>query len=290
MELKAAPRTTQEKLADGMIPAVAYNKENNVSFTIDLKAFDRAFRTQGTSGLFDISIDGGQSFPALVKSVQMDKRRRVPQHVDFYMVTYGQPVEASVPVHVTGKSQGEVMGGLVDVVLHSVSIIAPGPRRIPHEITVDVTKLNIGDHVTAGDLKLPEGVKLAMDPAITVISVLTPRLSAEESPAKPRLPRWPAWWRPANSAKPRPSRCWKARRAWMTCSTAARPRPATPRKTPDSNAGLLTSRRKARPRSGPRFSSARVHVQAIGPQRLSTPSIKKLSVRRISSASERSVP
>ncbi|AWN23004.1 50S ribosomal protein L25 [Deinococcus irradiatisoli] len=180
MELKAAPRNTQDKLAEGLIPAVAYNKEHNVSFTIDRKAFDRAFRAQGTAGLFDISIEGGQSFPALVKSVQMDKRKRVPMHVDFYMVTYGQPIEATVPVHVTGKSQGEIMGGLVDIVLHSISIIAPGPRRIPHDITVDVTKLNIGDHVTAGDLKLPEGVKLAVDPAITVISVLPSRLSADE--------------------------------------------------------------------------------------------------------------
>ena len=184
MELKATQRSTQAKLPQGMIPAVAYNKENNVSFAVDLKAFDRAFRAQGTAGLFDIVIEGGQSFPALVKSVQMDKRRRIPQHVDFFMVTYGQPIEATVPVHLKGKSQGEIMGGLVDSVLHSISIIAPGPRRIPQEIVVDVTKLNIGDHVTAGDLKLPEGVKLAGDPSITVVSVLPPRLSAEEAEAE----------------------------------------------------------------------------------------------------------
>ncbi|WP_420597428.1 50S ribosomal protein L25/general stress protein Ctc [Deinococcus sp.] len=184
MELKATPRKTQEKLADGLIPAVAYNKENNVSFTLDRKAFDRAFRAQGTAGLFDITIEGGETFPALVKAVQMDKRKRVPQHVDFYMVTYGQAIEVGVPIHVTGKSQGEVMGGLVDTIIHSLQIIAPGPRRIPQEIVVDVTKLNIGDHITAGDLKLPDGVTLAGDPHITVISVLPPRLSAEEAEAE----------------------------------------------------------------------------------------------------------
>ncbi|AZI41651.1 50S ribosomal protein L25/general stress protein Ctc [Deinococcus psychrotolerans] len=184
MELKATPRNTQDKLPVGMIPAVAYNKEHNVSFTIDLKAFDRAFRAQGTAGLFDITIEGGETFPALVKAVQMDKRKRVAQHVDFFMVTYGQPIEASVPVHIKGKSQGEVMGGLVDIVTHSLSIIAPGPRRIPQEIVVDVSKLNIGDHITAGDLKLPEGVKLAVDESIMIISVLPPRLTAEEAEAE----------------------------------------------------------------------------------------------------------
>ncbi|NTY01406.1 50S ribosomal protein L25/general stress protein Ctc [Deinococcus sp. JMULE3] len=184
MELNAKPRKSQEKLAEGLIPAVAYNKEKNVSFSIDKKAFDRAFRQTSTTGLFDITIEGGETFPALVKTVQMDKRKRTPIHVDFYMVTYGEPVEVNVPVHTKGKSQGEVMGGLLDIVVHNLSVIAPGPRRIPQELVVDVAKLNIGDHVTAGQVKLPEGVKLAGDAEQVVISVLPPRLSEGEAAAE----------------------------------------------------------------------------------------------------------
>ena len=184
MELNAKPRSSREKLAEGMIPAVAYNKENNVSFAIDRKVFDRAFRTQGTAGLFDITVEGGETFPALVKTVQMDKRRRAPIHVDFYMVTYGEPVEVSVPVHTTGRSQGEIQGGLVDTVLHNLSVIAPGPRRIPQELTVDVSALNIGDHITAGQVKLPDGVKLAVAEDTVVISVLPPRLTTEQLEAE----------------------------------------------------------------------------------------------------------
>ncbi|GGL98079.1 50S ribosomal protein L25/general stress protein Ctc [Deinococcus aerophilus] len=184
MELNAKPRNSREKLAEGMIPAVAYNKENNVSFALDRKSFDRAFRQTSTTGLYDITVEGGQTFPALVKTVQMDKRRRVPIHVDFYMVTYGEPVEVAVPVHTQGRSQGEVMGGLLDTVIHNLNIIAPGPRRIPQELIVDVTKLQIGEHVTAGQIKLPDGVKLAVDADQVVISVLPPRLSAEEAEAE----------------------------------------------------------------------------------------------------------
>ncbi|MDL2344531.1 50S ribosomal protein L25/general stress protein Ctc [Deinococcus sp. MIMF12] len=184
MELRAIPRTGQQKLASGLIPAVAYNKEKNVSFAIERKAFDRAFRQQGTTGLFDITLEGGETFPALVKTVQMDKRRREAIHADFYMVTYGEPVQVSVPVHTAGRSQGEVMGGLVDIVVHNLDIVAPGPRRIPQEISVDVAALNIGDHVTAGQIKLPEGVKLAVDEDLVVISVLPPRLTAEEAEAE----------------------------------------------------------------------------------------------------------
>ncbi|MFC6591423.1 50S ribosomal protein L25/general stress protein Ctc [Deinococcus lacus] len=184
MDIKATSRQSQEKLSADLIPAVAYNNEKNVSFAIERKAFDRIFRAQGISGLFDISIDGAESFPALVKTVQMDKRRRVPIHVDFLMVTYGQEIEAVVPVHTSGKSQGEIEGGLVDVVHHTVTVLAPGPRRIPQEIVVDVTKLAIGDHVTAGDLKLPEGVKLVTEADVNIISVLPPRLTEEELAAE----------------------------------------------------------------------------------------------------------
>ncbi|GAA5502292.1 50S ribosomal protein L25 [Deinococcus xinjiangensis] len=184
MELNAQPRTSQQKLAEGFIPAVAYNKDKNVTFAISAKEFDRAFRRQSTTGLFDITVEGGETFPALVKAVQMDKRRRVPMHVDFYMVTYGEAIEVSVPVHVKGKSQGEIEGGLVDIVVHTLAIVAPGPRRIPQELVVDVTKLGIGDHVTAGQVKLPEGCKLAADADLVVVSVLPPRLSAEELEAE----------------------------------------------------------------------------------------------------------
>ncbi|AIZ43874.1 50S ribosomal protein L25 [Deinococcus radiopugnans] len=184
MELNAKPRKSQEKLAEGMIPAVAYNKENNVSFALDRKTFDRAFRQTSTTGLYDITVEGQETFPALVKTVQMDKRRRVPIHVDFYMVTYGEAIEVSVPVHTKGKSQGEIMGGLLDTVVHNLAIIAPGPRRIPQELVVDVSKLQIGDHVTAGQITLPEGVKLNVDEDQVVVSVLPPRLSAEEAEAE----------------------------------------------------------------------------------------------------------
>ena len=131
MELKANPRSTREELLAGKMPAVAYNKEQNVSFTIDRKEFDKAFRAQGRTGIFDIVIAGGESFPALVKTVQMDARRRIPQ-----------------------------------------------------ELIIDVTKLKIGDHVMAGQVKLPEGVKLVSDPELMVVSVLPPRMSEGEAAAE----------------------------------------------------------------------------------------------------------
>ncbi len=184
MQLKAVSREGKQKVAEGYIPAVAYNKERNLSFAVEAKAFDRVFRQQSTHGLIEIELEGGETVPALVKTVQMDKRRRAPIHADFILVTYGQPIEAPVPVHPTGKAAGVVSGGMLDIVVHNLNIVAPGPRRIPEAIEVDVTALGIGEHITAGQIKLPQGCTLAVPEDTLVITVLPPRLSEEELEAQ----------------------------------------------------------------------------------------------------------
>ncbi len=183
-ELKARSRAAGEKLPEGYLPAVAYNKDQNVSFAVEARAFDRVFREQSTHGLVEIAIQGGETLAALVKSVQMDPRKRKPVHADFYLVTYGQEIEVPVPVHTVGNAPGVTQGGLLDIVLHTLQIVAPGPRRIPEEIVVDVSRLAIGDHVTAGDITLPEGCKLVTTPEQLVVTVLPPRMTDAELAAE----------------------------------------------------------------------------------------------------------
>ena len=38
------------------------------------------------------------------------------------------------------------------------------PDRIPHELQVNVANVDVGDQITAGDLKLPDGVQLNCPP------------------------------------------------------------------------------------------------------------------------------
>ncbi|PYE51133.1 50S ribosomal protein L25 [Deinococcus yavapaiensis] len=183
MELKAIPRSHKDKLPQGYIPAVAYNKERSVPIAIEARAFDVVFRSQSTHGLVELTLEGQEPLPAIVKSVQMDKRKRTVAHADFYLATYGQEIEARVPVHTGGKPRGVTdQGGILDVLVHNLAIIAPGPRRIPDEIVVDVTSLGIGDVIRAGDLQLPEGCRIAIDADVAILAVVQPQkmVSAEE--------------------------------------------------------------------------------------------------------------
>jgi large subunit ribosomal protein L25 len=179
MELTAQKRTAgKTSRGQGMLPGVVYNKEMNVPVSVDMKAFDKVFRSQGTSSIIDLKIDG-QNQEVLVKAVQMDKRKRVPQHVDFYAVMANQVVEVDVPITLVGTPEGVRDGGVLDVQKRDV-LISILPRLIPQHIDVDVSALKIGDSLHVRDLRsvLPAEAEILDDEDITLLAVVPPR--AEE--------------------------------------------------------------------------------------------------------------
>jgi len=183
MKLEASSRTTGRSAAlrqEGRLPAVVYNKGLNLSVAVELKAFDRVFREQGTSSLIALEVDG-ENHQVLVREVQMDKRRRVPLHVDFYAITAGQKLEVAVPVLFEGTAKGQEAGGQLDVQRREVTIYVL-PSQIPHDVTVDISALEIGDAIHIGDVRafLPATAEIVDDEALTLITVLAPRLEVEE--------------------------------------------------------------------------------------------------------------
>mgnify|MGYP000976990176 FL=1 len=163
----------------GRLPAVVYNRETNQSVSVETRAFDKAFRTQGTSSLIDLDIDG-TVHSVLVKQVQMDKRRREPMHVDFYAVTADQPVDVNVPVEFVGNAIGVREGGQLDVQRREVRISVL-PRLIPNHVEVDVSDLAIGGTVHVSDVValLPAEARVIDDLDLALVAVVPPRVAEE---------------------------------------------------------------------------------------------------------------
>lgn len=179
MELLAQKRQAgKTNRGQGSLPGIVYNREMNVPVAVEMKAFDKVFRSQGTSSIIDLNIDG-QNQEVLVKAVQMDKRKRIPQHVDFYAVMAGQAVEVNIPISLVGTAQGVRDGGVLDVQKRDV-LISILPRLIPQHIDIDVSSLKIGDSLHVRDLKsaLPAEAEILDDEDITIAAVVPPR--AEE--------------------------------------------------------------------------------------------------------------
>ena len=56
------------------------------------------------------------------------------------------------------------------------------PDRVPQEIQLDISAMNLGDIRKVSDLTLPEGVRIELEPNLTLVSVTTPRAVVEAVP------------------------------------------------------------------------------------------------------------
>jgi large subunit ribosomal protein L25 len=69
--------------------------------------------------------------------------------------------------------------GVVNQELFSLTIHAT-PDKIPHQLDVDISKLEIGDTIRVDDLHLPAGVSTDTDGETTVIVAQPPQVSEED--------------------------------------------------------------------------------------------------------------
>ncbi len=124
-----------------------------------------------------IRLDGlpGGSELALPKAVQRDPIKGTVEHVDLILVRHGEKVTVDVPIQVSGEVAPD---GLLDQQLVSISVEAEATAIPPH-IDVDVEGMALGASVTAGDLTLPRGVTLAVEPDVLVLHVISAPTAAQ---------------------------------------------------------------------------------------------------------------
>ena len=83
-------------------------------------------------------------------------------------------------------SPGLKRGGVLNIVRHDIEVICAADR-IPHELIVDLTGLDIGDSIHISAIKLPEGVTPAIaDRDFTVATIVAP--SAQKAEAEAAVP------------------------------------------------------------------------------------------------------
>ena len=173
VRIAAEPRTefgkgpARRERQAGRVPAVLYGHGTDTRH-ITLPGHDVMMALKTANVL--IRLDGlpGGNQLVLPKAVQRDPIKGFVEHVDFIMVRRGEKVTVEVPVEVTGEV---FSGGLLDQQLVQVSIEAEA-TNIPGALEVDVQDMEIGTAVHAGDLKLPAGSSLAMEPETLVLHVI----------------------------------------------------------------------------------------------------------------------
>lgn len=183
-EIRAASKGSAHRVrAEGYVPAVIYGKHTeNVTVQIPQRDVTRALTTGGgRSSLFRVELNDGQVHTCLIKELQNDPLTGRARHIDLMAVSLKERIRTSVPLAIRGDEAIEKAGNVIQHGERAVEVECL-PTEIPDHITIDVSKMNVGDHLTAGELKLPEGVELLSDPAEVLIAILAPkRAEAEET-------------------------------------------------------------------------------------------------------------
>jgi len=187
--LRAYRRTNERPSVlrrEGKIPAVVYNRHMNEKIYVNFLEFDKVFRKASIHHVVTLELDDGKTIDTLVCQVNLDKRRRRPEHVDFYALA-DEPIDMYVPLKFVGTPVGVKLGGVLEEVMTDI-LVRTLPRNIPDAIEVDVSGLNIGDVVHVSDIAFPEGVKPLVDLEETVATLVPPedveRLEAEAGEAE----------------------------------------------------------------------------------------------------------
>jgi large subunit ribosomal protein L25 len=165
--------------AQGFVPAVLYGGDGgNSVLAVPDRVLDYTLTHVGDNALYDLSV-GGRSLTARVVDVQRNPVSGRLVHVDFAPVNMREKIVVTVPVAVVGEAQGVTDGGVLQQVAYEIEVETL-PGDIPDQVELDVSALNVGENLTLGDLRLPEGVVLQSDPEEVAATVTAPTEISEE--------------------------------------------------------------------------------------------------------------
>jgi large subunit ribosomal protein L25 len=172
--------------AAGRIPAVIYG-HGAEPVHISLPGHETALIIRKANAVLELDFSGATQL-ALIKDVQKDPVRQVIEHVDLLLVRSGETVQVEVPVHLEGESAPGTIAALDAQTL----LLDVEATHIPERVIVSIEGLTEGTHVTAADVTLPEGAKLASDPQLLIVGISGEASDTEDETATPAAPAEPA--------------------------------------------------------------------------------------------------
>lgn len=146
--------------SEGKVPAVVqeHGKES-IHILVDGQAALKAFAGAGKSQAIDLTVSGTKKL-ALIKQIEFVPLKPEVQHIVFQALKADEPVEAEVPVHISGEIPAEQQRLVILHTLETVEVRAL-PKDLPESLEVSGEKLiDLDDRVTVRDIVLPAGVEL----------------------------------------------------------------------------------------------------------------------------------
>ena len=171
------------------IPAVVYGGDKAAqSIHLAHHKVIKALETESIfSSVLDLKIDGKVQH-VILKDMQRHPYKPIIMHMDLQRVSAKDVLIKMIPLHFTHEAdaKGVKAGGMVSHTMTQIEVKCQ-VKDLPEFIEVDLTDMELNDVIHLSSIKLPKGVKLAVDPTEgdhdhPVISIHLSRVQAEEAP------------------------------------------------------------------------------------------------------------
>ena len=178
LRVKTGSANTRRLIRSGDVPAILYGHgKENVSLSLVSKQVQSAIERREKL----VQLEGCVTEHALVKAVQWDALGTQVIHIDLARVDENETVQVTVVIVVKGTAPGIAAGGRVNRTTRKAQITCP-VMKIPNEIELNLSALELNGSLTLADVVLPEGAQLVAAPE-TVVATCTEIVAAEESTA-----------------------------------------------------------------------------------------------------------
>jgi large subunit ribosomal protein L25 len=148
----------------GDIPAILYGHgQENVCLTVSLDTVNSLIK----HGTKLVTLTGGVSDTALLRSVQWSSMGDQIIHVDFARVSQTEDVEVVLPI----RLHGEITSGQLRFASHEI-VIRCSAMKIPEYLVCEIGSLKIGQSIHVSELKLPEGATAVTQGSVVIVQVV----------------------------------------------------------------------------------------------------------------------
>ena len=181
---RAGKGASRELRRNGRVPAVIYGgNEEPLAIHVEEKLLVRQLGTgHFLNSIVEIEL-GGKTLRTLPKDVAFHPVSDRPLHADFLRLSANSTVHVEVPVKFVNEaaSPGLKRGGVLNIVRHELELVCEADK-IPDDISIDVTGLEVGASIHISHVTLPAGSKSAItDRDFTIATIVAPSgLRSEE--------------------------------------------------------------------------------------------------------------
>ena len=168
--------------SEGQVPCVIYGGAETVSFSAPTLAFKNLVYTPDFQ-LAEIKL-GSKVYRCVVKDLQFDVVTDELAHIDFLELVEDKLISVTLPIKITGVSEGVKAGGKLVVKIKALKIKTL-PKYLRENIEVNIDKLELNGNIRVQDVSA-ENIEILNSPRIPIASVVMTRQLRQEEAADPK--------------------------------------------------------------------------------------------------------